>query len=447
MGCIRSRRRPVLVLSRASFFLKAIALLVFLGGIAAATYGVQNVIAPAGSPSVAAASSLRIDAVHPLVNATPGHDVTFYVVVTNRGEVARTLVANVSGDGIAGSAPEAIVPAASNETFLVTLSLPKDITVGTHNLRATISTPDGSITRTRSDLLTLRILPPLPGYDATSKATAIYAGRLAASGKVFNTNDAALTATNFPKTDSFQPSSGELPLSAATSLVEGFIDGVTGMQAGESRTFTFGPDKGYGNATTTRDLPRVEPIDRAFPLRVHRPPADRASFDSFINGTQQGDPRTYRAGDLFHSAPGVNTLPYRIVSINATTVVYELAAKVGDEFTIFPFWPNASKVVSVNETTALTLTTPTSAPGENFTYYAYWPGMTQLASYNDTTILVKHTPPVGFKFTLPQTQAQPATDARVHDVTADSIVISVPSNNPLAGQYLTFDVYFTSLTK
>lgn len=435
-------------LSSASFFLKALALLVFLGGIAAATYGVQSTLSPTNTSPAIAAQGLRIDAVHAQLNATPGHDVTYYIVVTNRGESARTLNASVTGDGVSGFAPAAVVPVGSNAAYFVTISLPQDITLGTHRLSATIATPDGSVTRSRDDLLTLRVLPVLPGYDNNnSRASALYVGRLASTGKAFNTNDPALIPVNFPKTDSYQPSQNELPVDASTGLVDGFVEGVAGMQAGESRTFTFGPEKGYGNATTLHSLPRLEPRDRDFSLSIQTEQVGRASFDSYINDTKQGDPKTFRVGDIFHFSQGANNWPYRIQSINTTSVTYHLAAAVNQTYTLYPFWANASRVLSVNDSAVLFETTPTTAVGENFTFYTYWPSMTTLDSYNATTIVLRHTPPVGFKFTVPASSQSPAIDETVHEVTADTITVTVPSTNPLAGQTLTFDVYFSSLTK
>src|SRR5439155_238062 len=215
----------------------------------------------------------------------------------------------------------ALVPAHGNATFFVTVDVPAGLSGGTHALRATMAAPDGSVSRARDDLLTLRVLPQVPGYqNASSQATALYVLRLNATGRVFNTNDPALLAFDFPKDAGFQPSSGFLPVNASMGLVDGFVEGVSGMQAGESRTFTFGPEKGYGNATHIQTQPREETRDRNFSLAVRTESVGVGAFAGYINQTQQGDPGAYKVGDVFHFVQGANTWPYRIVSQNETSV-------------------------------------------------------------------------------------------------------------------------------
>src|SRR5439155_9821072 len=124
----------------------------------------------------------------------------------------------------------------------------------------------------------------------------------------------------------------------------------------------FGPEKGYGNATHIQTQPREETRDRNFSLAVRTESVGVGAFAGYINQTQQGDPGAYKVGDVFHFVQGANTWPYRIVSRNETSVSYRLNAAAGESYTLYPLWPNASRVAGVNDTAILFVTTPPTAP-------------------------------------------------------------------------------------
>lgn len=426
-----------------SVALKALALLVFLGGIAAATYGVQQQL---GGGDVGRGAGLRFDAARAELNATPGHDVTFVVVVQNRGSNALDVVVRAEGDGAEGASPTTRVPAAAQVAAFVTVDVPDAIGVGEHALDVRLEAPDGGLLRQREDALTLRILGDAPGFGDGTTASLLYVGRFADSGRVFNTNDPVLIPLSFPKADDYQASEGALPVEggAGAGVVEGFYEGLVGIQPGESRTFTIPPEKAYGNATEEQEVDRVERLDREFDLALRTDSVARATFDEYMTETSQG---AKAAGEFFVFEQGPNRWPYRVVSIDEQDVEYRLAVEPGQSYTLYPFWTNASEVVAVNDTHAKFRTTPQTPVGETFTMRSYWPNMTRLESVGDEEIVVRHSPTVGMKYTEPATQVQAEREVTVKEVRDDAIVLSTPSTNPLAGRTLTFDVLALSLTQ
>jgi FKBP-type peptidyl-prolyl cis-trans isomerase 2 len=425
----------------AATWLKVVAFLVFFAFVGGATYAVQLDL---GGSSSLASSAFRMDAPRALLNATPGHTVTYDVVVANRGSTANDVTVTLSGAGFPAGAPAtARVAAGTSVTVFASIDVPTTLAPGSYPLAAHLATSDGSVTRDQSDLLTLRVLPVLPasGFDNASTVRVLYTGRLATNGQVFNSNDPnVLGLPNFPKTGQYVPSTGELEVSGAdpTQLVEGFFDALRGIQPGESRTVTIPYDKAYGPATVTTTVNRTETFPRTFDLPVRVETVARGTFDSYVNDTNQTGP--FHVGSTFFFVQAPNKWPYKIASIDATSVGYVIDVKQGESYTLFPFWTNASVVRSVNATTVEFYTTPTTSVGEAFTVRPYWPDYSAILSENDTTVVVQHSPPVNFKFTEPATQFQQATDEVVSAINDTTITLQSPSTNPLAGQDLVFDV-------
>lgn len=418
--------------------LKGAALVVFLGLMGGAAYGVQAFL----GGDVEAALALHPTAPRNSLNATAGATVTFPVVLENRGEVARTAVLRAVGQGIDETSPVAIVPARGNATAFLTFQVPAGASPGERAVNVRVEDESGTLVRESVGLLRIRVLGPAVGFQDGDSALVRYTGRLAASGKVFDTNDPVVGRLNVPSTDTYSPSTQPLPIESRPepSVIAGFFEGLLGMQPGESRTVTFPPEKGYGGATTTTPLDRVDELDREFPLPLRNDSVARNVFDQYVDESGQGAGSDYEAGDVFRFEQGANRWPYRIVSIDESEVEYTLAVQPGENYTLYPFWEGASAVITVNETHALFRTTPTQAVGEALTLRSYWPEMSTLTSVNATSIVVTHSPPVGFKFQLPATQFERAREATVSELTDAEVIIAVASPNPLAGQALTFDI-------
>lgn len=422
---------------RSSPLLKAIALLVFVLLIGGAVLAVQSTL---GGATLTGSLALKAEAPRPLLNATAGHVVTFDVVVTNRGAVAELATVNVSGALFPAGSATVTVPAGDNMTAFVPLQVPAGAAPGAYPLDVTITTSEGA-TRTTHGLLQLRVLPPTQlGFDDNASVDVIYTGRLAADGKVFNTNDPVVLGLNFLRTTTYLPSTGALPVQGGPQpqVVQGFYEALRGIQAGESRTVTIPSALAYGDATTQQTLDRLEVLDRDYVLPVQVETVARATFDSYMNQTGQKGP--FAPGDVFHFIQGPNRWPYKIATLDGSNVGYVVDVAAGQNYTLYPFWVNASAVISVNDSAVVFRTTPTTAVGQAFTMRSYWPDMSALESVNDTKIVVKHSPPVGFKYTLPATQTQQAQDVTIESVNDTAIVTASPSNNPLAGQDLTFDI-------
>lgn len=421
--------------------LKALALVTFLVLIGGATYGVKLTLGDSVSGQLVQATPAR-----DTLNGTAGHNVTYAITLVNRAQAAKDLSVSIVGDGIEGRSDAQSVPAQGNATFLVEVALPQDAASGERLLDVRVMEGD-KVLRERADGLRLRVLEPGIGYERGDTAEVLYVGRLAATGRVFNTNDPVLAPLPFPKTDTYRASAGTLPIQPQPGLVEGFVEGLEGMQVGETRTVTFGPDKGYGGATTEETQKRDEVLERVFTLAVRNETVGREVFDDYIAETRQTSEDGFGPGDVFIFEQAPNRWPYRILSMNSTSVEYNVAVEAGQRYTLFPFWPNASEVASVNETAVLFRTTPTTEVGAPFTMRAYWPNMSAVRSVNETSIVVRHSPPAGFTYTITGSSLQQAREATVKALTEESIVTAIPASHPLAGQDLTFDITLLRLDK
>lgn len=420
---------------------KALALVVFIAAIAGATYGVSMVTGDTVGSQLVTATLSRAEA-----NATPGHDVTYFVAVNNRGAATRDVVVEI--DGIVDGRSE-MVSVRGNSTggIFVTVQVPEGTPEGEHALDVRLL--DGTeLLRERSGAAVLRILPPAPGLEPGDTAELIYTGRLTATGRVFNTNDPELLAAQFAKTDNYRFSQGLLPLQTTPrpNIVPGLYEGLLGMQPGEHRTVSFGPEKGYGPATEEINESRDEVIVRDLTLVNDVQRVARATFDTYITESRQGDPTSYQPNDTFTLEQNGNDWPYKVAEIDDEVVGYRLAAVVGDAYTVYPFWPNASVVTSIDDDHVSFRTTPTTAINETFTMKAFWPEMSAIRDVNETRVIVRHTPPVGFTYTMVSQLGQ-AREATIKEVSESRIVVAIPSPNPLAGRDLTFDVIMMTLDK
>ncbi|HWH08947.1 MAG TPA: FKBP-type peptidyl-prolyl cis-trans isomerase [Candidatus Thermoplasmatota archaeon] len=427
--------------------LKGAALVVFLGVLGGATYGVQTFLGD-GLPPAIVPAPLQADAPRSTLNATGGQAVTFPLVLQNRGDVAASVSVRAVGEGIEAASGVARVPAKGNATVFLTLPVPAGAAPGERAIAVSLLDGEGAVLRERAEVLTLRVLGPGKGFGEGDTAAVRYTGRLA-SGKVFDTNDPFVNVLNLPATEQFRPHGSDALMVEhdRPQVIRGFVEGLVGMQAGESRTVTFPPEKGYGPATVPQEVDREETLERVYVLDLQTDAVGRDVFDEYVNSTSQGQGSDFEPGDVFRFEQGPNRWPYRITSISAERVGYRLAVDVGERYTLYPFWEGASEVVEVNETHVRFVTTPTTAVGSTFTMRSYWPNMTTLVSATDDALVVRHSPPVGFKYTQPATQFEGPADAVVQEVREDVIVVGVRSSHPLAGETLTFDVEVLAITR
>lgn len=425
---------------------KALAFLVFAASLAGATWGVQAFI---GDDVVLQAVSARTPS--PLLNTTAGHTVSFPVTLGNLGVQELRMTARLVGDGVEGAPVSGLVAANGNATLFVPVTVAATTQPGDVALRLEVADAQGKLLRQRDAFATLRVMPAgiVPGFAEGDTARVVYTGRTADAGLVFNTNDKALVGQPFAQTDFYQPSPNVLVVTTKPrpSVVEGFYEGMLGMQPGESRTITFPPEKGYGPAVVEETQPRDETLERIFELELKVEQVGRTTFDDYVEGSGQGAGADFEVGDVFTFTQGPNRWPYRIVNLSATAVDYQLDVAPGAIFTLYPFWENASVVESVTDTHVNFRTTPTTDVGETYTMRPYWPNMTSVVALNETAIVVRHDPPEGLKYSVAQGLGQPARDYTVVRIEDDGIIVSTPSTNPLAGKTLAFDVRLVELTK
>jgi len=420
---------------------KALALVVFLAAIAGATYAVQTTLGNSVETQL-----LSVVATRDAVNATPGHNVTYLVTVANRDAVSRDVV--VEAHGVAsGASPLTTVRGGSNATVFLTVSVPSGLGPGDHDVDVRVVS-EGRVFREREGLLSLRVLPAAPGFAIGDVARASFTGRLAATGRVFNTNDRDLVGLNVPKTDSYAFSDRVLTVTTSPrpTVVQGVYEGMLGMQPGETRTFTFPPEMGYGAATDEEVFARDDILPRELTLDNVVQEVPRDAFDAYVEETGQGAASNFTPGKTFLLEQNRALWPYRIVNMTNESVQYQLGANVGDAFTVYPFWENASVVSTINDTTVVFRTTPTTPIGDPFTFRVFWPEMSSVASVNETSIAVRHSPPLGYSYAHVGASGTPR-QASIKEVSEQRIVLAIPSQNPLAGKDLTFDVTLLSLDR
>lgn len=439
-GC--SVRRPGDLVN----LLKVLAFFVFLAALAGATYGVSAVLG-----DTASAQAVAVDALAPSLNATPGHAVTFPVKITNRGAASGDYAAEVTGLGDAARSATVTAPANANHTVFVTLDVPSNATPGTYPLAIKVLDAEGRLVRERSEALKLRVLGNGEGFANGDSADVVYTGRISATGNVFSTNDPALAGQKLATTDQFPSTVNTRLLTVATvprvSVVTGFYEGMLGMQEGEARTVTFGPDKGYGNATVeqTEDRETVLPHTETLPLPSAQLSTEQ--FGSYLNDTNQGNAADYHEGSIVTNERNGETLRYRITKMDASGVSLVLDVHEGERYTLYPVWANASIVTNVSGENVTFRTEPPVALNETFTYYSYWPNMSRIVSITNESIVIRHSPNVGMQYTTSGSQLQAPQTFTVKELRDDAIVVTTANANQLAGKELTFDIRLVKLHK
>ena len=422
---------------------KVLALLVFLAALAGATYGVQQVLGDGVEGQLVGAQAARTT-----LSATPGHTVSFPLVLSNRDTDVRGLVAVVSGEGIEGRAPMQRIPAAGNGTVFVPVRVPDGLAPGDHPLSVRLVDESGKTLRERPDVLTLRVLAPGgPVLAAGEVGQVVYTGRLAESGRVFASNDVALRGSPLLRTETFQPGSAPINVSTLGSpaLPRGAVEALVGMAEGETRTLTLEPDQAFGNATIEERVNRTVVLERREELPLPTASLSTAEFAAYLNETGQGVPADFEVGDVVLNVQETETLRYRVVESTAQGVKLRLSVEVGERYTVYDFWPNGSEVQEVTETSAVFYTTPTQE--EKLTYYDYWPELTRVAALNETSVTLSHDPKEGLKFSQAAGQFQQVRQYTVASVGEKEIVMVTPSNNPLAGQRLTYDLTLVGIRR
>ena len=427
---------------------KALAFVVFIAAIAGATYGVQVYL----GDNVVQGAPVGVQPARATLNGTAGHTATYALTLENRGDAQQAFSAQVLGaeGAVLGEVRNVTLAPGASATAFVPVSVPATQAPGDAPLTVVLLDAEGQELRRREGALTLRVLPPAsPGFAPGETAVVLYTGRIADSGRVFNTNDPALQNLNFPRTETYRFSPGTFTVETdpRPTVVQGFYEALLGMQPGESRTVTFPPEKGYGNATQEEVIERERTLERRETLELPEAPLSMTSFAEYLNGTEQGTPDQYEVGSFVVSERNGERLRYRVIEKTEEGVTLRLHVEVGETYTIYDFWPNASRVESVNETSATFLTTPTTAEGEPFTFFPYWPDASRVVRMDDDTIVVRHDPTEGLKYTQAQGQFQPPTSYTVVRVTDTEIVVSTPSQNPLAGRALTFDILLLNVQK
>lgn len=291
--------------------------------------------------------------------------------------------------------------------------------------------------------LDVTVLPAGEGLGAGDTAQVRYVGRYP-EGPVFDTNVEAIAFGPWPKAQDFRPHPTWEPfpvtLGPDTRVVAGFAQGLEGMRVGQSRTVVVPPELGYGNATREDVIPRTVEIERNRTVDVRDLQIQRPQWESHIRSTGQGDPATFGPGSTFEIYDELNTYRARVVEITPTVVTYRFALQEGDRFTLFPFWPDASEVVSVNDTSTVIRTTPTTEPGERFTYFRPWANVTTLDRVEDDLLVLRHEVEPGYTYMASPDGVAPPTELRVARVTDDEIVVAIPNPAPLAGRTLVFDI-------
>lgn len=376
---------------------------------------------------------------HPERNASAGNKVAFPVTVACPSAVANVTL-RAEATGVARGEAQAACGAL---TFLV-LDVDPAAPAGLRALTLEAHAEGDLLGRNRT-VASLRILPPAPGFRPGDAGRVVMTGWLD-DGQVFYSNDVALADAAFARHEGFRMGAEPLPVvtNPQPSLVAGLYHGVLGLQPGESRTVVVPPALGFGEGTILEREPREETLPRETLLPVVTKSASRAQLDAYLRETGQGDVDSMRLGDRFFAEEDGNRWPYVLTARDAETVEFVLDLREGERYTLYPAWPNATEVLAVSETEAALRTTPTTSAGEAFTHRSVWPNATALVRVNETSIVLRHSPPVGLTYTTLEGEG---VEIRVHEVTADHVVLARANPHPLAGRVLTADLTLVELTR
>lgn len=327
----------------------------------------------------------------------------------------------------------------------LTLEVPANAAPGDHLLEIAAVDADGA--RLGAATVTVRVLAAEGGVAAGERVGVWYVGRFE-DGRIFRTNVQAIAEGPWPKAPGFRADPAWTPFvvaaGPATDTVPGLGVAVVGLHPGETRTVVVPPEDGYGPEWFNQTVPRDVELRReaVVPLPVRT--IQRATWERHITTTGQGDPGSYAANDTFEIYDELNTYLARLVSLTPQSVAYRFELNLGEKYTFFGFWPNASEVVALNETTAVLRTTPNTEPDERFTYFRPWPNMTYVKSIDDETIVIRSDVPEGFVYDVPGAEGQPDTRLRVARLTDTEIVVETRNPEDLAGRTLVFDVTLAS---
>lgn len=427
---------------------KLVALVVFLGAVAGATYGVQTLVGDRLEGAL-----LTVEPLHKQVSASPGHDVTFAVKLVNRAGDAREAVVVATGDGVETRSGAITVPAHGEWSTFLRVSVPAAAAPGMLPLDVQVLDASGAVVRSREDLVRVNVLDATtPGFARGDNATITYTGRIADTGNVFESNDPALRGQPFGRTAQFQH--GTAPVRVIdprfSSFPQGLYDGLVGMRPGESRTIEVAPEQAYGPATLETTRPREDTVQRVIEVPLSDlPPMPRAQFDNLIRETGQGQPADFEVGERYYELDPEtgNKFHFVITAIDAQNVGRRFDPAVGERFTTVPAWPNATHVVEANETLVTLRVDPPVAVDEPFTFHDYWPGKSAVASMNETEIVIRHSPDPGMSNEVRDPSGQSTRRFTVERLTDDEIILRYPSPNALAGKTLVYHVTLATLQK
>lgn len=406
---------------------------------------------PAPVPFDDVEADFEVLAAHAELNATAGHAVELPVRVacaTNGSALvapptrARLVAANASGDWT----PLVANATACTWSAFLPLAIPSTDEPGAQSLAVELRTNDDQPVR-RDAVATLHVLTPGGiGFGANATAQIAYTARFADTGETFFTNDPALLTWPLDRSADYRSAPVALPARAdsAGNLAPGMLALMLGMQPGETRAATLAPEEAYGNTTVLEREPRVEEILRDHVLPVEPEAMGWDTFAEHVRVTHQGDPAEYEAGDRFVVEQGGNQWRYRITELTRERVDYVLAPEVGDTFTLYPFWPNASVVDHVTPDAVTFYTTPTTAVGEPFTMRSVWPNMTSVTRVTDASVIVAHAPPAGHEYER-RVPGGGVQRVEVVEVTDAHVVTAAQNLHALAGRSISILVRVLAL--
>lgn len=190
-----------------------------------------------------------------------------------------------------------------------------------------------------------------------------YIGRFADNGTVFDTayEDVALDEGIYNEARTYEPlqifvdpnrnlTPPEGYSNYSATMIQGFIEGLIGMEEGETKTVTIPPEKGYGiwNQSLAESYglspyPVESPVELVWSM-------ERSLFSQYFSDVNISTNTTFDWGKVMLGVN--NTITATITTINETNVTYEVDIINGTTFTMPLFNWNVT-IHSNNETTFL----------------------------------------------------------------------------------------------